>query len=277
MKFLNLKTLRTVLIVLFIAGTLFIALSGYLNPIFSYSLDPFIMFEGWVSNRFIAMRSLLFAPTDLQALRERNTELENQVTQLQTRIIELEERLSESQILYTLLDFARTNPQYEYVAATVVGREFSPFIQYIIIDKGSDDGIRHGMPVVTAQGLVGRIDAVIANASRVQLITDAKSTVNIFLVNAETEAQLVGSLTGDVTLEMIPQGETVEPGDLLLTSGLGGNFPPNIFVGQVINIRRLENALFLSATVQPFVDFNNLSGVLVITDFEAVDITPLIP
>ena len=61
------------------------------------------------------------------------------------------------------------------------------------------------MPVVTDQGLVGRVDAVIADASRVQLITDPASNVNVRLQNAETEASLVGSVTGDVTLDLIPQ------------------------------------------------------------------------
>ena len=106
---------------------------------------------------------------------------------LQSKIVELQESLSQAQILYALLDFARANPEHDYLAATVIGREISPYYQYIIIDKGSNDGVLHGMPVVTQQGLVGRVDAVIANAARVQLISDANSVVNVHLQNAKVE------------------------------------------------------------------------------------------
>ena len=189
----------------------------------------------------------------------------------------MEERLGEAQVCFALLDFGRTNPQYSYIAATVIGREISPFLQYIIIDRGTNHGVRYGMPVVTQQGLVGRVDAVIAGAARVKLITDTTSVVNIRLQSAGIEAQLVGSLTGDVSLDMIPLEQVVEPGDVVLTSGLGGNFPPNVFVGQVLSTQRRDNALFQTATVQPIVDFESISAVLVVNNFQAVDITPLIP
>jgi rod shape-determining protein MreC len=159
----------------------------------------------------------------------------------------------------------------------VIGREISPFLQYIIIDKGTEEGVRYGMPVVTQQGLVGRVDAVIASAARVKLITDSTSVVNIQLQSAEIEAQLKGSLTGDLSLDMIPLDEVIEPGDVVLTSGLGGNYPPNIFVGQVLSTQRRENALFQTASVQPIVNFESINAVLVIDNFESIDISPLIP
>jgi len=121
------------------------------------------------------------------------------------------------------------------------------------------------------------VDAVLGNASRIQLITDASSIVNVRLQSAKVEAQIVGSLTGEVSLEMVPQDVSVEAGDVILTSGLGGNYPPNVFVGQVVSIQKLENALFQTGNVQAIVDFTTLNAVLVITNFQSVDITPLIP
>ena len=276
-KLFNTGNLRMLLIVLLVVGFFFLSIGGYLTPLYNFSLSPLISTQSWLSLRYLAFKDYFTAPRDLAQLRERNSELEVQVSQLQSQIIELQERLGESQILYALLDFARTNPQHEYVAGTVIGREISPFIQYIIIDKGSNQGIKHGMPVVTQQGLVGRIDSVIANAARVQLISDANSTVNVQLQSGAIEAQLHGTLTGDIVLDMIPQDAAIETGEVLLTSGLGGNYPPNIFIGQILSIRKLDNALFQSASVQAIVDFSSLNAVLVITNFEAVDITPLIP
>ncbi len=269
--------IRKIITFLVVIGLVILAISGYLTPLFNLSLSPLISSQSWLALRYSSFREYFSSSRDVTTLRERNIELENQVSQLQSEIIQLQENLSESQILYALLDFARTNPQYEYIPAIVIGREISPYLQYVIIDKGSNDGILYGMPVVTQQGLVGRIDAVIANAARVQLITDAASVVNVRLQTAKIEAQIRGSITGDITLEMLPQDVTVEPGEVVLTSGLGGNYPSNIFVGQIASIRNVENALFQEGSVQAIVDFASINAVLVINNFERVDISPLIP
>jgi rod shape-determining protein MreC len=133
------------------------------------------------------------------------------------------------------------------------------------------------MPVVTDQGLAGRVVAVSADAAQVQLITDADSSVNVRLPVSKADAMLVGSVTGDINLQMIPQEVQVQPGELILTSGLGGTYPSNILVGQVVSVRRLETALFQSAAVQPVVDFSSLRWVLVVTDFRPIDLSPLSP
>lgn len=271
------ETLRKITLFIAIAGLLMLAISGYLTPLFNLSLSPLISSQSWLSLRYLSFKEFFTAPQNVATVRERNIQLENQVAELQKEIIELQESLSETQILYALLDFARTNPQHEYIAATVIGREISPYLQYVIIDKGSNDGLLYGMPVVTQQGLVGRVDAVIANAARVQLITDAESTVNVRLQNAKVEAQIKGSITGDISLEMLDQDVSIDTGDVVLTSGLGGNYPPNIFVGQVTSIKQDRNSLFRTGSVQAIVDFASINAVLVITNFQNVDISPLIP
>jgi len=181
MKFFNRKNIQTIVLLLVISGLLFLAMSGYLTPIFNLTLNPLISMQRWLSVRYLSARDLLTTPSDVVQLRQQNALLESQVTQLQTQLIELEERLGEAQVCFALLDFGRTNPQYDYIAATVIGREISPFLQYIMIDKGTEDGVRYGMPVVTQQGLVGRVDAVIAGAARVKLISDSTSVVNVRL------------------------------------------------------------------------------------------------
>ena len=80
-----------------------------------------------------------------------------------------------------------------------------------------------------------------------------------------------------MTLDLIPQDIALEPGDLVLTSGLGGGYPPDLIVGQVVNIRTRDFDLFQQAAVQPVVDFNNLQIVLVIVNFKPVDFSPLVP
>lgn len=254
-----------------------LALGGYFSSASNVFTGSLITLQSWFSSRFVAVQDFLTAPRDIASLRQRNAELEADVSELQAQVIQLQQRVGETEILAALVDFRRSRPEEVYLAAAVIGRDPSPFLHYVIINRGSNDGILRGMPVVTDQGLVGRVDAVIADASRVQLITDSASNVNVRLQNAETDASLVGSVTGDVTLDLIPQDETIEVGDLVLTSGLGGGYPPDLIVGQVVNIRSRDFDLFQQATVQPVVDFNRLEIVLVIVNFKPVDISPLIP
>lgn len=257
-------------------GLILLAFSGYLGTVLNTGLAPLVSAQRWIASRYTAIYEFITVPRDVASLRQRNAELEAEISLLRTQVIQLQQQLAEAQSLYALLDFAREQPQNQYIACAVIGRDPSPFLHYLIIDHGSDDGIRHGMPVVTESGLVGRVDAVIAQAARVQLITDPAFSVNVSLEKAGVEAVLSGSLTGDVTLEMIPQDVVVESGDLLLTSGLGGSYPSDIVVGQVVGLRKRENALFQSASVQPAVDFADLQAVLVIVNFRPVDIAPLI-
>jgi rod shape-determining protein MreC len=268
---------QTAFLVLVVVGILVLALSGYLGPVLRLALNPLVGAQGWLSTRYMAVYEFVTVPRDVASLRARNAQLENDVSRLQTQVIQLQQQQRQAQVLYALLNFARANPENEYVAAAVIGRDPSPFLHYVIIDHGSDDGIRHGMPVVTEQGLVGRVDAVTAGAARVELINDPGSQINVKLQSSQTEVMLAGSITGDINLGMIPQDLNLKPGEVVLTSGLGADYPKEVVVGQVISVRKHETDLFQTGSVQPAVDFNSLEAVLVITNFKPVDVTPLIP
>lgn len=269
------RSLQTVVIVLVSIGLVVLALGGYFNPVSNWLSRITINAQTWISSRYMAVVDFLTVPRNVASLRQRNAELEAEVARLQTQVIDLQQQVTETNILSALVDFARANPQYSYKAAVIIGRDPSPFLHYVIINAGSNEGVRPGMPVVTDKGLVGRVDAVIAEAARVQLVTDAASAINVRLQATNTEAMLVGSVTGDLTMDMIPQDANIEVGNVVLTSGLGGNYPANILVGQVASVRKLPSELFQEAAIQPNVDYNKLQFVLVITDFKPVDIAPL--
>ncbi len=277
MKRLSQRTLQSITIGLIILGVLALALSGLLNQIVGKVIDPLVAVQGWFASRTQAMVEFFTVPRDVATLRQENASLKDQVSQLQSELLAARQQLTETDILYALLDFARAKPENKYVAASVIGRDPSPFVKYIIVDHGSDDGIVKGMPVVTQQGLVGKVVAVTATAARVQLITDPGSILNVHLEEANTDCQVVGSVTGDVSLEMVNPGVTLVQGDLILTSGLGGLYPSDILIGQVLSPENSDSTLFQKATVQPVVDFVNLKAVLIITNFRPVDYTPLVP
>jgi rod shape-determining protein MreC len=271
------RTLQTTIIFLVVGGIMALALGGYFSSASNVFTGSLVDVQAWFSARFVALQDFFTSPRDIASLRQRNAELEGEVAELQAQVIQLQQEVGETEILAALVDFSRARSENSYKAAAVIGRDPSPFLHYVIINVGSNDGILRGMPVVTNQGLIGRVESVIADAARVQLITDPASSVNVRLQNAETEASLVGSVTGDMTLELIPQDINVQPGDLVLTSGLGGGYPPDLIIGQVVNVRSRDFDLFQQATVQPVVDFNRLEIVLVIINFKPVDIAPLLP
>ena len=271
------RTLRYVVAFLFIIGLILLSLGGVIRPFLGIVMDPFVTAQRWLSERYMAVYDFFTLPRDVTELLQRNAQLENELSNLQSQVIQLQEQLRETEVLYSLLDFARSRPQDQYIAAAVIGKDPSPFLHYVIIDHGSDDGVQHGMPVVTQQGLVGRVAAVTASASRVRLITDPESVVNVRLQGQNEDALAEGSITGDVTLGMVSQNVTLNSGDILLTSGLGGNYPTDILVGQVVNVEKTENELFQTASVQPVIDFAGLRAVLVIKNFKTINIQPLLP
>jgi rod shape-determining protein MreC len=270
------RSLQTFVIVLVSIGLVLLALGGYFSPVTNWFTRATVSAQTWISSRYLAIVDFLTVPRDVASLRQSNAQLEADVARLQAQVIELQQQVTETNILSALVDFARANPEYSYKAAAVIGRDPSPFLRYVIINVGSNEGVLPGMPVVTDKGLVGRVDAVIAEAARVQLVTDAASAINVRMQASNTEAMLVGSITGDLSLDMIPQDAKVQVGDVVLTSGLGGNYPANLLVGQVVSVRTLQFELFQQAAIQPNVDFNQLQFVLVISNFKPVDIAPLI-
>jgi rod shape-determining protein MreC len=277
MKSFSPKNVQIIIFLLIAAGAVLLALAGFIQPIIGTATNPVIQMQSYVATRVQAVVDFFTVPRDLASLRSRNAELESEISLLQSQVIQLKQQLEEADILYALLNFARDNPENQYVASAVIGRDPSPFMHYVIIDHGSDSGIRHGMPVVTDQGLVGRVDAVTAKAARIQLITDPGSVINVKMESLGVDAQLSGSLTGEINLQMVPQELDFKPGEIILSSGLGGTYPANLLVGQVISVINRETDLFQSGVVQPVVDFGNLNAVLVITNFRPVEINPLIP
>jgi rod shape-determining protein MreC len=271
------QSIQLIVILLVALGLIGLALSGYLTPVSRILINPVVTAQSWLAKRYQAIQSLITQPEDINTLRQNNLKLEAENSRLQVQIIELQQQVTEAQLLATLVDYERRHVDNQYIAASVIARDISPFMHYVIIDRGSDNGLRKGMPVITQQGLVGNIAAVTAGAARVQLINDVGSSINVILQQSEVEGMVNGQITGEIELDMVSKSATIQPGELVLTSGLGGMYPANIVIGQVVTIRSDAYSLFQSASVQPAVDFSQLDIVLIITNFQPEDISPLVP
>lgn len=208
---------------------------------------------------------------DLRDLRQRNEELESENARLLLENVRLREVQAEATLLRDLLNLAQSNPSLDVQAAHVIGRDPTNVARYVTLDAGTEAGIERNMPVMTDRGLVGRISEVGRGWSRVLLITAASSSVNALTQGTRASGLIEGQVDGSLAMRSILQGETVSVGDTVFTSGLGGNFPRQILIGQITAVQRNDYDLYQSATVEPTVDFQHLEAVLIVTGFESVE------
>jgi rod shape-determining protein MreC len=257
-------------------GLVLLGQAGLLTPVRDLALRAASGVQSSVSAAFFNVRDFLTAPRNLQELIQKNSQLEQRVAELEAEVVTLREQAAEVDRLNALLGTAREHPENRYLAAKVIGRDTSPFLHYLILDLGSNSGIRRGMPVVNEKGLVGRITEVSPTASKLQLITDPDSVINARIQESRAEGTLVGRQTGELELIYISQDVTVTVGEIVVTSGLGGGFPPEILIGRVVSVHRRDYELYQTAIIEPRSDFSRLEMVLIITNFEPVLIDPLL-
>jgi rod shape-determining protein MreC len=247
--------------------------AGLFQPVESAFLRVTAPLQGVVSGFTGQFGQLAQTVRDLSTLRQRNEELEAENARLLLDNVRLREIAVEAALLRDLLNVPQESPSFEVQGARVVGRiigqDPSNLQRYVLLDVGQEAGVARNMPVVTYRGLVGRITQAGVGWSRVLLITDMSSTVNALTQSTRASGLVQGQPDGSLVMTAIPQGDTVSVGDTVFTSGLGGNFPRQILIGQVIEVQRKDYELYQTAIIQPTVDFDHLEVVLVITDFES--------
>lgn len=274
-------------LVLLILGMLLLVLheSGYLSPVESalhYVLDPL---QRAFSQGVTATGNLFQSVREARELRAQAEQLQARVDALTAENVRLREYEAEAQQLRSLLNFASEYPVSAFVGADVVGREAcatfpcgevigtdpNPYLRYVTINVGAQQGVKEGMPVVSGGAvLVGRVAQVGPRTSKVQLLTDLDSAVAALLQASRATGLVVGQPDGSLRMEYIEQGVSVAVGDFVLTSGLGGLLPKGLLIGQVTEVQQTDYALHQAAIVRPALDLSHLEIVLVITAFQQI-------
>jgi rod shape-determining protein MreC len=247
--------------------------TGYLTVVVGYMRAPFAVVQDWVSGRVQSVETTLEGPLDIAALQAENKLLRDRVAELERQNEELAEIYAEYTLLSALLDYDRSNPEYRRVAADVIGWDISNFVRALTINKGERDGILPGVPVETERGLVGRVVQVGPHSALVQLLTDPGSSVNARLGASRATGVVQGQLSSTLMMKWIEQDITISENELVMTSGLGGNFPPDLVIGRVVKVEQSTSELFQVADVRPAADLEQLEIVQVIVSFEPVDTT----
>lgn len=254
-------------------GLMLLGIAGVLTPVEGLASAPLHGFSGALNRLSLTLNQAFDELNSLGQLRERIASLEELLASRQIEIIQLREAASDYDRLVDLLSYTSALENQEFLTADVIALDQSGIVRGLIINRGARDGVGVGMPVVTDLGLVGRIVGVSANAAQVQLINDENSSVSARLQTTRAEGSIIGQASGALRMTFIDLDERIIQGDLVITSGLGGNFPPDIVVGQVTSVRQFEFELFQEAEVRSLIDLGLLEFVLVITSFQPIDLS----
>ncbi|MBA3534701.1 MAG: rod shape-determining protein MreC [Ardenticatenales bacterium] len=215
---------------------------------------------------------------DIGRLRDENEALRQQLDSLALVHVQLTELQTENERLRDLLGFQEGHPNYtlevaEIISqgspAAVVGQEVSNLVQSVRINQGKESGVEPGMSVITAYGLVGRVLESGQGWAKVLLITDDTSRITAVVQQGRAGGVVEGTRQG-LVMRYIPHEERVEPNDVVLTAGLGGQFPKGLVIGVVESVERSDINPWQEAVIRPTIDFSQLEYVFVIRSFTQV-------
>lgn len=227
------------------------------------ALAPFEQTMTSVANQITRMASIL---GDVSSLRAENTRLRVADEQLRRQVVELNAAAKENAQLRQALDFEKASGR-KLVAADVIGGGPDALTRTMEIDRGTADGVKPGMVVVTGAGLLGRVREAGPHAANVQTLADPQSRVNVYLSRTGLQGTVSG---GQSALQLDLQhaiGVVASSGDWVLTSGVGGTYPRGLVVGEIASVTHRDTATSDQAEVAWVNDASSIDFVLVITDF----------
>src|SRR6266550_1293641 len=202
----------------------------------------------------------------LRGVRKENYDLKQQIEHLRLEQVRLNEDAEQARRLQALLGFKEQFIS-QTLPAQVIGSSGSEQSRSIYIDKGSHDGVKQDMAVITADGVIGKVLRVFVTTSQVLLIDDQTSGVGAILEKSRLQGVLRGTPAGEIVLEKVAADETIQPGEKVLTSGGDQVFPKGLPVGTVTKVSTGAD-LFLNVRVKPAANLSKLEEVLVITKKE---------
>ena len=219
---------------------------------------------GWRTYRFFEVI------LDHNRLIEENKTLQQELAARDNLRYQLVELQKENYRLREMLDF-RERVSYELLPAQVIARDPSQWFETITISKGYIDGVKKDMAVVTSDGLVGNVAKVSRNSAQVLLLTDSRRAVSA-LIQRTREPGTVGIVEGYpeekgyLRMVNIPPEAKLQPGDTVISAGLGGVFPKGLIIGHLLETGSDQYGLLQQAIIKPAVDFNRLEEVFIVIE-----------
>jgi rod shape-determining protein MreC len=156
--------------------------------------------------------------------------------------------------------------------AQIIGTDPSSWFRTIIIDKGTKHGVQRGMAVVAPEGVVGYVLQISPHCAKVLLITDFNSSVDVLIQRSRGKGVAEGNGENRCRLKYATRKEDIQPGDMVVTSGMGGRYPKGLVIGKISKVDKKSYGLFQKAEIVPSVNFAKLEEVFVITESHPLEI-----
>jgi rod shape-determining protein MreC len=220
---------------------------------------PFQQVTTWTTRQF---RGLWDNYIYLVHLQQENQRLREELRWIQQENHRYIEAYLQYQRLQRLLSFREQTP-LDAVTAEVVGRNANNWTEIIYINRGTRDKVAKGMPVVTHEGLVGQVIHAAPTLSQVMLLTDFRSGVDALVQRTRASGIVAGRGRSTAELKFLPVGTDLQPGDRVLSSGMGGVFPKGLIIGEVKDVYQ-NGQPTQHVEIQPSVEFSHLEEVLVL-------------
>jgi rod shape-determining protein MreC len=201
----------------------------------------------------------------LVQLQKENEILKQRIAELQKENHLKEEALLANERLRKLLEF-RDKISLSMIAAEVIGQDPSSWFKSVTINKGERDGVRKGMAVISPDGVVGQVLKASPHYATILLITDYNSAIDSTAQKTRARAIVEGKGENRCQLKYLLRTDEVNVGDVIVTSGLGGNFPKGLLIGEIRKVEKMGRGIFQYAELVPSVDLTRLEEVLVITE-----------
>ena len=198
---------------------------------------------------------------ELFRTRGENKQLTERIQELEQELTLLQEEKQENVRLKKLLKFQQTN-QKRTVSAQIIARDISHWTYYAVINKGTADGIRSEMAVVTGEGLVGKVVNATAHSARIILLIDSESRVSALVQETRDVGLVEGTGSPFLRMSYIDLHAQIGVGQAIISSGFGGIYPKGIPIGEIVQIGEDKGELGLYAVVKPLVLFSKLEEVL---------------
>ena len=186
---------------------------------------------------------------------------ETRISQLEAELVQLKEVQKENERLRKLVNF-RSTVAGKTIAARIIGWDASTWRKTFLLDKGTTDGIRNDMSVLSYEGLVGRVIEAGPSTSRVLLLTDADARVGAITDTSRATGVAGGNGSSRLSMSYLELDSGVQVGEIVLSSGMGGLFPKGLRIGKIVALSKDSTGLHLEAEVESFIRFSKLEEVL---------------
>ena len=200
--------------------------------------------------------------TEIGRLRTENRRLAAEVARLREENAQLQDAAQEAQRLRSLM--AVRQQSFRTVSARVIGRDPSHWFNTLLIDRGPRDGVRRNDPVVTSEGLVGHVIEASGGWARVLLVLDPRSAIGVLVGRSRDAGVAEGQGQPMLRVKYLSRDAEIQPGDQVVTAGLGEIYPRGLVVGTVVDVSRGEGDLFREALVRPAADLNHLEEMVIL-------------